>query len=183
MQNCLDQAMKTIPQCDQVTELNEFAEVTTLNKTLIVIIDLTFRHDESKVGITAIGGVDAVVKVMKTFPKCQTLQEHACLALATLAHASSTGKQNIIESGGIEILLAAVTNHLDCARVCVHSCWTLANIVRKSKEDTELLIGLGGGAAVAKVRRKWPDNNDLQKKVQCLAKVLAAEMNSWGDEE
>jgi hypothetical protein len=28
-------------------------------------------------GITSIDGVEAVVKVMKTFPKCQTLQERA----------------------------------------------------------------------------------------------------------
>jgi hypothetical protein len=38
MQNCLDKAIDEFPACDQVTELKECAEVTTLNKTLIVII-------------------------------------------------------------------------------------------------------------------------------------------------
>jgi nicotinate-nucleotide pyrophosphorylase len=60
----------------------------------------------------------------------------------------------------------------------------------ESKEHTELLISLGGATAVAKVRKEWPDNKDVQVEVQRLAKLLAAEMtrlaavmNSWADEE
>jgi hypothetical protein len=49
---------------DQATELNELAELTTLNKTLIAIYNWTFLSDKCVAGITAIGGVEAVVKVM-----------------------------------------------------------------------------------------------------------------------
>jgi hypothetical protein len=74
---------------------------------------LTFHHDESKDGIAAIGGVEAVVKVAMTFPKCQVLQEAACGALFIFTHRNNiSGKQNIIESGGIKVLLHAVINHL-----------------------------------------------------------------------
>jgi hypothetical protein len=45
---------------------------------------LTFQHDESKVGITAIGGVEVVVKAMKTFPWYQALQVNACSSLVSL---------------------------------------------------------------------------------------------------
>jgi hypothetical protein len=43
------------------------------------------------------------------------------------------------------------------------------------------LISLGGAAAVADVRAKWPDNNKVQKWVRRLAKLIAAEMNTWVD--
>jgi hypothetical protein len=183
--NCLDKAIATIPACDQVTELwelNELAELTTLHKALNVIIILTFQHDESRVGIAAIGGVEAVVKVMKAFPKCQRLQEVACTALHNLMYKSVTGKKKAIESGGIEVVLAAVNNHLVSPEVCENVCGGLINIVIGSKENTELLISLGGAAAVANVRREWPDNDKVQKYVRRLAKMFAAHFVSWEDE-
>jgi uncharacterized pyridoxal phosphate-containing UPF0001 family protein len=98
VRNCLDKAIDKIMACDHVTELDTLAELTTLHNTLNVIITLTYQHDESKVGISAIGGVEAVVKVMQTFPKCQTLQERVCGALLNLAYCS-IGKTIAIESG------------------------------------------------------------------------------------
>jgi hypothetical protein len=144
---------------------------------------LTFRHKESRVGITAIGGVEAVVKVMKTFPKCQTLQTSACAALHNVVCKNVTGKKKAIESGGIEVVLAAINNHLGSVILCEIACWALCNIVNGSKENTGLLISLCGGAAVAKVRTKWPDNNDVQYRVRRLARLLASEMKSWADDE
>jgi hypothetical protein len=177
----LDKSIAIIQACDQVTELNELAELTTLYKTLGVIISLTFLHDESIVGIAAIGGVEAVVKVMKTFPKCQMLQKRLCSVLLNLA-SNNIGKARAIESGGIEALIAAVNNHLSSAIVSQKACSALCNIVRGSKENTGLLITLGGGAAVAKVRTKWPNDDHLQTKVRRLANLIAAEMKAWADE-
>jgi hypothetical protein len=51
-------------------ELNELAELTTLHNTLGVIINL-IPHNESRDDITAFGGVEAVVKVMKTFQSAE----------------------------------------------------------------------------------------------------------------
>jgi hypothetical protein len=68
MQDCVDKAIDECPAGDQVTKLNERAELTTLIKTLIVIISWTSLHDESTVGIKAIGGVEAVVRVLQSFP-------------------------------------------------------------------------------------------------------------------
>jgi hypothetical protein len=45
---CLDKAIDGFPACDQVTELNELAEVTTLGMTLGIIINLTFHNEKSK---------------------------------------------------------------------------------------------------------------------------------------
>jgi hypothetical protein len=188
VKNCLDKAMKKIPQCDQVTKLNKSAELTTLHKTLRVIIILTFQHEESRVGIAAIGGAEAVAKVMKTFPKCQALQERACGALLNLTgsvagSSNVTGKKKAIESGGLQLILAAINNHLNSADVCEDACWALYNIVLGSKENTELLIFLGGGAAVAKVRTKWPNNDLVQTQVRKLVKLFAAEWTAWDDED
>jgi hypothetical protein len=59
-----------------------------------------------------------------------------------------------IEADGVKILFAALNNHLKSADVCENAYWALFDIVCESKEDTERLISLGGGAAVAKVRTK-----------------------------
>jgi hypothetical protein len=182
LKKCLEKAINEFPACDQITELNELAELTTLNKMLYVTTSLTFRNDESMVAIPAIGGVEAVVKAMQTFPKCQELQWRACEALVNLA-CCSIGKTKAIESCGIEVILAAVNIHLNAADVCEKVCWAMANIVRGSKENTGLLISLCGGAAVAKVRTKWSENDKVQTQVRKLAKLLAAEMKAWADEE
>jgi hypothetical protein len=117
---------------------------------------------------------------MKTFPKCQALQKRACAALRNLACDNAIGKAKAVESGGIEVLLAAVNNHLDSVFVCKHACWAMFNIVKGSKENTELLITSGGGAAVAKVRTKWPDDDKVQTQVQRLVNIFAAGWKAWG---
>jgi hypothetical protein len=187
LEQCLDKAVGRIlasgVMCDQVTELNELVLLTTLRRTLSVVIRLTFQHDASNVGIAAIGGAEAVVQIMKTFPKCQTLQKGACTSLLNLT-LCSIGKKKAIESGGIEVLIAAINNHfLGSAILCHHACWALECIASVSKENTRLLISLGGGAAVAKVRTKWPDNNDVQTKVRRLASFFVAEWKVYADEE
>jgi hypothetical protein len=182
MKTCLNVAIARIAATDQVAELNELAELTTLRTTLGVITNLTFNHDDSRVGITAVGGVEALVKVMQTFPKCQYLQAYACATLTNLA-CCSVGKAKAIESGGIQVLLAAINNHLNSSLICERACWVLVSIVTGSKENTGLLITLGGGAAVAKVRTKWPDNDEVQTQVRKLVKIIAADWKAWDDEE
>jgi hypothetical protein len=182
LKKCVNKAIDSIPACDQVTELNELAELTTLHKTLHIMIGLSFYHKESIVGITALGGVEAVVKVMKSFPKCQALQDHACGTLVNLAFCNIV-LAKAIESGGIEVVLAAINNHLESAPVCENACRALANIVSGSKENTGRLITLGGGAAVDKVRTKWADNNDVQTHVRDSAECFAAEWKARCDEE
>jgi hypothetical protein len=162
LKKCLDKAIDRIPACDQVTELNEFAELTSLRKTFGVI--MTFRHEESSAGIALIGGVEAVVKVMQTFPKCQALQTSACRALTCLA-TCNIGAVKAIESGGIEVVLAAINNHLGSAILCKSACLALYNIIWDSKEGTELLISLGGGAVLAEVRANCPDIDGVHEAV------------------
>jgi hypothetical protein len=173
---CLDKAIDSIPACDQVTDVNAVAErLTTLHRTITAINCLTSGHNEAQAGISAIGGVETIVKVMKTFPKCVYLQACACRVLISLA-CSDIGIEKVIESGGIELLLAAVNNHLVSANICEHACWALINIVMDSKENTELLIALGGAAAVAKVNTEWPDHNNVQEQVRRLNEMIVAEM-------
>jgi hypothetical protein len=182
MNNYLDKAIAGIPACDQVTEWNTHAELITLVDTLCVIGRLTCRYDASRVGISAIGGVEAVLKILKTFPKFKALQSAACVLLGNLA-CCSIGKAKATELGGIEAGLAAVSNHLACAQLCRHACWLLRNIVSGSKENTKLLISLGGGAAVDKVSTQWPDNKDVRTQVRQLEYSFVAEWKARADKE
>jgi hypothetical protein len=52
-----------------------------------------------------------------------------------------------------------------------------------SKDNAGLLITLGGGAAVAKMRTKWPDNAIVRYRVRRLANLIASEMKTWADDE
>jgi hypothetical protein len=94
---------------------------------------------------------------------------------------SSIGEAKAIESGGIEALLAAVTNHLNSADVCEIACWAMYNIVQSSNGNIGLLISLGGGAAAAKVRTRWSENDNVQAHVRKLAYHFAAEWKTWTD--
>jgi hypothetical protein len=144
---------------------------------------LTYQSETARVFIATIGGVEAVVKVMESFPKCQALQECACVALGNLA-TCNLGQKSAVKSGGLlQLLLAAINNHLDSAKVCEFGCFALYNIVKESKKHIELLISMGGATAVAKVRKEWPDDDDVQTDVQRLAKLIGREMTSWADKE
>lgn len=70
--DCLEKAIAKFPACDQVTELDG-SELKTLYKVLGTIVDLTSLHDDSKVGFTAIGGVDAAVKSVENYSEVSRL--------------------------------------------------------------------------------------------------------------
>jgi hypothetical protein len=178
----LKKAMQKIPACYQVREVNGLPELETIEHILRVMVLLTFYSEIGRVGIATVGGVEAVVNVMKTFPKCQTLQWRGCGALVN-SSCCSIGIAKAVESGGMEVLLTAVTNHLDSAIICQNACPAIFNIASGSKENAGLLIGLGGGAAVAKVRTKWRDDDKVQKWVRKLANLFAFEWKAWADEE
>jgi hypothetical protein len=90
----------------------------------------------------------------------------------------SIGKAEVIESDGIVVLVAVITNHLDSAFLCLQACWALLSIASDSKEKTQLLIILGGGAAVAKVSIKWRDDGNVQTQVRRLTNLIASELQA-----
>jgi hypothetical protein len=182
---CLDTAIYRFPACDRLTKLNELDEMKTLFKTLRVMTDLMLDHDASRIGITAIGGVEAVIKAMKTLPKCHEVVAVGCHVLLNLAFCR-IGKKKVAETGGIEVVLAAINNYLDSAYMCDHACTTLCCIVAGSNDNTELFIYLGGASAVAKVKRRWPGHDSIQNQMRPLSKSIAAHFNRWateGDEQ
>lgn len=139
---CLEQATKNIRGCHLVTELDDRFELNCLCYTLRVIIRLTFRHDESKVGINAIGGIQAVVDVMRTFPQCQDLQRMACNTLYNLT-CCSIGKKKAIEANAMQVLLDAVHNHQDNPPLCERALFSMQHIIKGSKERTKLFLTSG----------------------------------------
>jgi hypothetical protein len=77
----LEKARMGIPNCDRVTELTGFTMI--LRNTFIIMIALTYAHPVCKDFISSIGGVEVLVEVLTTFPKCEDLQSASCKVLAT----------------------------------------------------------------------------------------------------
>jgi hypothetical protein len=162
---------------DPATELNELAELTTLQKSLHVISSLTRTHDESRVGISSVGGVEAIFKVLQTFPMCEGLHWPGYAVIDNLT-CCSIGRKKALACGGLQALLAAANNHLDSQDVCILACRAITNIVNKSRENTQLLISLGGATAVLKLREEWES-----VEVRNLAKLIGTEIHRWADED
>jgi hypothetical protein len=179
--NCLAKAIVKFPDHGTVTEL-EGEEITTLYKALRAITGLTYQNKMSRVGISAIGGVEVALHVMTAFPACQPLQWIACVPVRNLAHCD-IGKKKALDNGGMEIVLAAITNHVESAVVCESALYALVNMIKGSQKNTETLIGLGGAAVLVQVKNKWPDNTVVQPPLRRLSKMIAEEINSWVDSE
>jgi hypothetical protein len=184
VKDCLKKATEKIPACNEVTNVNEHSEeLITICMALRTIFILTHNLEESRVRISSIGGVEVVVKAMKTFPKCHDLQGAACLVLGNLS-SYNLGEKKTVESGGLHVLLAAVNNHLDSAKVCHYAFMTMSDIIKKEdKENIRLLMSLGGATAVVKVREEHRESDAVQIWVRTIGKLIGTEMNSWADEE
>jgi hypothetical protein len=159
---------------------HELPEWNTLYKALRLVTLLMGTHLESSVAMTAIGGVETIVNVMKTFRNCKAVTALACFAIRKLA-LCKIGKNAAVEAGAMQVLLLAIHDHLACKQTCEYALYALVNIVRDSKENTKLLISLGGAAAVVKVKSKWQDGTDVYPPLRQLAQLLAEELDRWDD--
>jgi hypothetical protein len=170
-------AVRKFPDPSQVMEVDK-VELYILEKSLDVITELTYHIHECGSAMSAVGGVEAVIAVMKTFPKCQALHESACYVLVNLTWSCNIGTDNAVASVGFEVLLDAVNYHLDSAVVCEKAFGVIESVISESKENTKLFMNAGGVAALTEVRTKWPNNDEIQHVVRILAKLIAAQMNT-----
>jgi hypothetical protein len=129
----------------------------------------------SKADISAIGGMESVVEMMKMFPKCQALQESAFYVLVGLACSYNIGKKKAIETGGFEVLLAALHKHMISLRVCETVFDAMETMIEGNKKHTKRFMNAGGVTALTKVREEWPDKDDIQERVQNLTKLIMDE--------
>jgi hypothetical protein len=183
LNNCVRTAAKEIREQSLSTELlGELSELKTVCKTLRLVALLLDTHRESRVAMTAIGGVEAIVSVLKTFRNCEDLQTLACYSLRMLAQCK-IGKITAVEAGAMQVLLVAINDYLGrSANTCGHALYALVNLVKESKENTELLISLGGAAAVVKVKKfKWGYDSGVQPPLRNLATLLTEEIDRWDD--
>jgi hypothetical protein len=125
-----------------VTELDQRVDLNVMCHALRVMIRLTYRHDDSKLGINAIGGVQVVVDVMRTFPLCCELQRTACNTLYNLT-CCTIGKKKAVESNAMQVLLDAVHNHQEHAQLCERALFSMQHIIKGNKERTKLFLASG----------------------------------------
>jgi hypothetical protein len=110
---------------------------TCLHKILHILIGSTHCLDESKFELVAIGGMETVVEIIKTFPKCQALQQTAYALLLKFAccRIGKKSRQNVRN----RVLLAAYKQSLG---LCLHMRPCMLDY-----ENTELFICLDGATA------------------------------------
>ena len=180
VKNCIDKVIAIIPACDfdKVTATGDLSELETIDKSLGLILSLTYHLGGRSVA--SIGGVEAVVKAMKTFPNCQALQETACCVLSNLLFCS-IGQKKALETDAMGVLLDALDNHLDADTVCANACFTLHKIVAASKENAELFISSGGVTTVANVREEWQheDMSYVHEAVRKLMEPVVKQLSCW----
>jgi large subunit ribosomal protein L40e len=125
-----------------VTDLDQRVDLNCLCHALRVIIRLTYRHDDSKFGINAIGGVQVVVDVMRTFPLCRELQRTACNTLYNLT-CCTIGKKKAVEANAMQVLLDAVHNHQENPQLCERALFSMQHIIKGNKERAKLFLASG----------------------------------------
>jgi hypothetical protein len=159
-------AMKTIPLRNQLNDFRLRVATGRLSKAFIIISNMTHRYPRSMSDFNSIGGVEVLVKVMKTFPKHHPwVQLRACNALCNLT-ACPVGRKRADEAGAIEVLLTTIKSYPGNKYIFLYGCRTLTNMCASSFERNKQLIELGGIAT-------WPDDAEARAVAKGLLEVMA----------
>ena len=89
----------------------------------------------NKAVICAMGGVEAVLRAMQTFPNSAGLQECGCLVLGNLARDSTCHARTVERAGGVEQILHAAKLHPSSVAVQSAVCDALQNILTFDDEE------------------------------------------------
>jgi hypothetical protein len=163
----LESAIEMIPLRSN-SEVNDILlQVATgrLTRSFIIISKMTHVHPMSRYGINSIGGVEVLVKVIKTFPKHSWLQLRACNALCNLT-ACPVGRERADEVGAIEALLTTIKSNPGNKYIFLYGCRALTHMCKGSFERTMLLIGLGGITT-------WPDDPEARAIAKGLLQIMS----------
>ena len=101
------------------------------------------RNDANKEKIAALGGIEAVVRVMGTLPEEPEVQEEACGALGNLAANNNSNKEKIAALGGIEAVVRAMGTLPAEPKVQENACLALYNFPSRHKEKIKKAGGGG----------------------------------------
>jgi hypothetical protein len=92
----------------------------------------------------------------------------------------SYGKTKAAETAVVEVALAFLNNHLrSTADICKFECDFISRIVVDSKENTELCISSGGVTTMAKVRKEWPDDDNVEGAVRIPMEPVVKVLSCW----
>jgi hypothetical protein len=161
----LEMAIEIIPLRNQVNDSHLRVITGRLNRACIIISNMTYAYPKSRYGINSIGGVEVLVKVMKTFPKHPWLQLRACNALCNLT-ACPVGRRRAEKAGAIKVLLTTIKSYPDNKFIFLYGCRAIINMCETSFERTKQLIDLGGITT-------WPDDFEARHVAKCLLQVVA----------
>jgi hypothetical protein len=169
VKNSLETAIEIIPVRNQVNDFHLQVATGRLSRAFIIISNMTHVHPMSMHSINSIGGVEVLVKTMKTFPKHPWLQLRACNALCNLT-ACPVGRERAHEAGAIEVLLTTIKSYPRNKYIFLYGCRALTNMCESSFERTKQLIGLG-------VITTWPDDVEARHTAKCLLQVVAVSIH------
>jgi hypothetical protein len=166
VQESLEMAIKTIPLRNQLNDFRLRVATGRLSKAFIIISNMTHEYPRSMSDINSIGGVEVLVKAMKTLPKHHPwVQVRACNALCNLT-ACPIGRKRADEAGAIEVLLTTIKSYPGNKYIFLYGCRALTNMCASSSKRTKQLIELGGITA-------WPDDPEARAVAKDLLQVMA----------
>jgi hypothetical protein len=166
MQKSLEMAITTIPLRNQPNDFRWRVATGRLSKAFIIISNMTHGCRRSMNGINSNGGVEVLVKVLKTFRKHHPwLQLRACNALCNLT-ACPIGRKRADEAGAIEVLLTTIKSYPGNKDIFLYGCRALTNMCASSFARTKELIDLGGITT-------WPDDPEARAVAKGLLDVMA----------
>jgi len=167
-----------VQRCQQVSLLQQeqatsLFEVRPPEEECYLLAYWALVDNYNKAVICSMGGVEAVVRAMQTFPHSTGLQECGCLVLGNLCKNSPC--QAIERAGGVESILRAAQRHPSSVAVQSAVCEALQNILNFEKEtnketaaelETDLLSVLSHASSM------YLSNNKHKTAELLLAKTL-----------
>jgi len=125
-----------VQRCQQVSSLQQqeqtsLFEVRPPEEECYLLAYWALVDNYNKAVICSMGGVEAVVRAMQTFPNSTGLQECGCLVLGNLCKNGPC--QAIERAGGVESILRAAQRHPSSVAVQSAVCEALQNILNFEK--------------------------------------------------
>lgn len=104
----------------------------------------------NKAVICSMGGVDAVIRAMRTFPDCAGLQECGCFVLGNLSRDSPCHSRAVARAGGVGQILQSAQRHPGSVAVQSAVCEALQAVL--DFDDEQGLEGASATTATSKTR-------------------------------
>lgn len=123
--------------------------------------------------LSAIGGIEVVVKAMEAHLSAIEVQTNGCLAISNLAAENAENQRSINSGGGIDAIIKAMHTHDAVEEVQAAACWALCNLAT-DEENQDKIGSLGGIATVTAAVARFSSSEVQERGSLTLAHLQEA---------